>query len=106
MPGETRNYTFMLPVSVADIDSLKICFYQNGAKLVEYNETMTDNIYGVSGEPNLLVCSIPRENTLLFENKVRAQMQMEWEVDGYHSVAKAQKVSVGDYLYKDFATGV
>lgn len=102
MPGETRNYTFKLPVAVANIDTMSIRFYQDGEKLVEYNETMTDHIFGVDGEENLLVCSLPREDTLKFENKIRAQMQMEWEVDGYHSVAKAQRISVGSYLNKEY----
>lgn len=102
MPGETRNYTFKLPVAIADIDTMKICFYQDDEKIKEYDETMTDNIYGVEGEDYFVVCTLPREDTLLFENKIRAYVQMEWESDGYHSVAKAQRISVGDYLNKEY----
>jgi hypothetical protein len=105
MPGETRNYTFKLPVKVADIDSIKIMFYQDGEKLLEYNDTMTEKVYGVEGEANLLICSIPREDTLKFENKLRAQMQMEWDIDNYHSVTKVQNISVGDYLNKEYLEG-
>ena len=103
MPGETRNYTFMLPVAVADIDSIDIMFYQNGEKIFKYDETMTDRIYGIQNEPNILVCSIPREDTLKFENNVKAEMQMEWDVDGYYSVAKPLRISVGTYLGKEYA---
>jgi hypothetical protein len=106
MPGETRNYTLKLPVEVASIDSIDIMFYQDGEKLFEYDDTMTERIYGIEGQPNLLVCSIPREDTLKFENRIRAQMQIEWDVDGYHSVAKAQRISVGDYLNKDYVEGM
>ena len=105
MPGETRNFTFKLPVVVANIDTMSVCFYQNGEKLVEYNESDIENLYGVSDEENLLVCSLPREDTLKFENQTRAQIQMEWEIDGFHSVAKAQRISVGDYLKKDYIEG-
>lgn len=102
MPGETRNFAFKLPVVVTDIDSINIMFYQYGEKLFSYNETMTEKVYGVDGEPNMLICSIPREDTLKFENKMQGQIQMEWEIDGYHSVAKAQRISVGDYLNKEY----
>lgn len=105
MPGENRNFTFKLPVVVADIDTMSICFYQNDDKLIEYDETMTDNIYGVGDDENLLVCALPREDTLKFENKIRAQVQIEWEIDGFHSVAKAQRISVGDYLNKEYIEG-
>lgn len=102
MPGETRNYTFKLPVAVADIDTIDIMFYQNDEKLIEYDETMIDRIYGVENEPDVIVCSLPREDTLKFENRMKAQMQMEWDVNGYHSVAKAQRISVGDYLNREY----
>lgn len=102
MPGETRNYTFKLPVSVSDIDSIDIMFYQNGEKILEYDETMTDRVYGIENEPNVIVCSLPREDTLKFENRVRAEMQMEWNVDGYYSVAKPLRISVGNYLNREY----
>ncbi len=98
MPGETRNYTFKLPVIVADIDTIKIRFYQNGEEIVEYDETMPENIKGANGQENLIICTIPREDTLKFENKIKAYVQMEWDIDGYHYVAKAQRISVGEYL--------
>ena len=101
MPGETRNYTFRLPVSVKDIDAIRICFYQNEEKIKEYDGSMTENVYGIDGEENLIVCTVPREDSLLFENRIKAFVQVEWEIDGYHSVAKAQRISVGNYLNRD-----
>lgn len=104
MPGETRNYTFKLPDIVADIDTILVCFYQDEEKVLQYAETDTDNLYGIGGEgnENFLVCSMPREDTLLFENRIPAKMQIEWNLDGKHSVAKAQRISVGTYLNKEY----
>ena len=102
MPGETRNYTFKLPDKVADIETITICFFQDEEKILEYNESMTENIYGVEGQSNLIVCSLPREDTLLFENKIPAKLQMEWAIGEKHSVAKPVRISVGTYLNKEY----
>ena len=74
MPGETRNYAFKLPVNVADIDSVDVMFYQYDEKLFSYDETMAERIYGVGDDPNILICSIPREDTLKFDNKVSGSL--------------------------------
>lgn len=104
MPGETRNYTFKLPVAASEIDTFLITFYQNDEKILQYDEN-SDNIAYVATNPYYLVCTLPRVDTLLFENGERAEMQMEWEIDGYHSVAKPQRISVGNYLYKEYLGG-
>lgn len=102
MPGETRNYTFKLPDPISSIDSIDVRFFQDGGKIVEYDETQTDNVYQVAGEDYLLVCTLPRSDTLLFENKIPASVQIEWSIGIYHSIAKEQRISVGNYLNKDF----
>ena len=105
MPGETRNYTFKLPDEVANIDSMLICFFQNDEKILEYTEAMQDKVFGVENQPNLIVCVLPREDTLKFENRMPAKLQMEWNIDGRHSVSKAQRISVGNYLNKEYVEG-
>ena len=105
MPGETRNYTFKLPDEVATIDSVLICFFQNNEKLFEYTETMQDKVFGVENQPDLIVCSLPREDTLKFENKIPGELQMEWNVGNKHPIAKAIRISVGNYLNKEYVEG-
>lgn len=102
MPGETKNYTFKLPDEVADIENILICFFQDEEKILEYNETMTEKVYGVEGQTNLLVCSMPREDTLLFENKITAKLQMEWQIEERHPISKPIRISVGTYLNKEY----
>lgn len=102
MPGETRNYTFKLPDEVTNIEHFLVCFFQNGEKILEYDETMTEKIYGVEGQANLLVCFLPREDTLLFENKIKAELQMEWDVENRHPISKPIRISVGTYLNKEY----
>lgn len=102
MPGETRNYTFKLPDPISSIDSIDVRFFQDGGKIVEYDETQTNNVYQVAGEENLLVCTLPRADTLLFENKIPASVQIEWSIGIYHSIAKEQRITVGNYLNKDY----
>ena len=102
MPGETRNYTFKLPDPISSIDSIDVRFFQDGGKIVEYDETKTDNVYQVAGEDYLVTCTLPRADTLLFENKIPASVQIEWSIGIYHSIAKEQRISVGNYLNKDF----
>lgn len=102
MPGETRNYTFKLPVDVSTIDTIDIYFYQDGEKLLSYDESMTDKIYGSFSDPNILICTLPREDTLKFENKIRASVQIEWSIGNYHTVAKEQRISVANYLNKEY----
>ena len=102
MPGETRNFSFKLPVAVTAISSVNVRFFQNEEKVVEYDDSMQENVYGSYADEFVLICTLPREDTLKFENKIRAYCQIEWDSEGYHSVAKAQRITVGDYLNKDF----
>lgn len=105
MPGETRNYNFKLPVAVSALSTVNVRFFQNDEKIFEYSEKDTDNIYGSYADEFVLIVTIPREDTLKFENRIRAYCQIEWESEGYHSVAKAQRITVGDYLNREFAGG-
>jgi hypothetical protein len=50
------------------------------------------------------VCSLPREDTLKFENKIKAEVQLEWFANDYHSVAKPKRISVGTYIEKNYMT--
>lgn len=102
MPGETRNYTFKLPVDVSTIDTIDIYFYQDGEKILSYDESMADKVYGSFSEPDILICTLPREDTLKFENKIRAAVQIEWSIGNYHTVAKEQRISVATYLNKEY----
>ena len=105
MPGETRNYAFKLPVAVSAINTVNVRFFQNDEKIVEYDNTKADNVYGSSSDAFLLFCVLPREDTLKFENNVRGYCQIEWESGGYHSVAKAQRIVVGNYHNREYADG-
>ncbi|MBE6892466.1 MAG: hypothetical protein E7482_00435 [Ruminococcaceae bacterium] len=104
MPGETRNYSFKLPVAVSALSTVDVRFFQNEEKIVEYNEE-SENIGRISSDPFILIVTVPREDTLKFENRIRAYCQIEWETEGYHSVAKAQRITVGDYMNRDFVSG-
>ena len=101
MPGETRNFVFKLPVAVSALNTVNVRFFQNDEKVVEYDST-TGNVYGSTSDDFLLFCVLPREDTLKFENKVKAFCQIEWETGGYHSVAKAQRITVGDYHNREY----
>lgn len=101
MPGETRNYSFKLPVATEAINTLSVRFFQNGEKILEYSEE-DGNIGRITADPFVIVVTVPREDTLKFENRIRAFCQIEWESEGYHSVAKAQRITVGDYLNREF----
>lgn len=102
MPGETRNFSFKLPVATSALTTVNVRFFQDDEKVVEYDQSQTDRIYGSYSDEFILICSLPREDTLKFENKMRAYCQIEWDSQGYHSVAKAQRITVGDYLNKNF----
>ena len=94
MPGETRNYTFKLPDPISSIDSIDVRFFQDGGKIVEYDETQTDNVYQVAGEENLLVCTLPRADTLLFENKIPASVQIEWSSAIFETVESCLDINI------------
>ena len=102
MPGETRNFAFKLPIAVSALNTVNVRFFQNDEKVVEYNNTQSENVYGSASDEFLLFCVLPREDTLKFENKIRAFCQIEWESGGYHSVAKAQRITDGDYYNREY----
>lgn len=106
MPGETRNYTFRLPVEVSALSKVDIRFFQNEEKIIEYNETQTENVYGSYSDEFALIVKIPRTDTLKFENKIKAYCQIEWDSQGYHSIAKAQRITVGNYLNREYVEGI
>lgn len=101
MPGETRNYSFKLPIAVDALSSLNVRFFQNDEKIVEYDGE-NENIGKIGTDPFVLIVTVPREDTLKFENKIKAFCQLEWESGGYHSVAKAIRITVGNYLNREF----
>ena len=72
MPGETRNFAFKLPIAVSALNTVNVRFFQNDEKVVEYNNTQSENVYGSASDEFLLFCVLPREDTLKFENKLRA----------------------------------
>ena len=102
MPGETRNYSFKLPTAISAISSINVRFFQNEEKVVEYDDSMAENVYQPAGEDFVIMVTLPREDTLKFENRMKAYCQIEWVSEGYHSVAKKQRITVGDYLNKEY----
>lgn len=107
MPGETKIICFGLPDDVSTIDSCTVRFYQDDEEILEYSDSAegedSERFCAVEGEPNNLYLTMPRDDTLLFENRIRAQVQIEWDIDGFHKVAKATRVTVGEYLNLDEA---
>lgn len=105
MPGETKRIGFTLPDFVTSVDTCKIHYYQDGEEIVEYDQDDTDNIFSVSEAPKTLFNQLPRTDTLKFENKIPAYVQIEWTVventTTYNRVAKKARITVGEYLARD-----
>lgn len=105
MPGETKRIAFTLPDPVNAVDTCKVHFYQDGEEIVHYDEEDTDNLFTVEGGTYKMICQLPREDTLKFENKIPAYVQIEWTVventTTLNRVAKKVRITVGEYLARD-----
>ena len=101
MPGETKDIFFSLPDEVDDITALNIRFFdEDEEQLIEYDED-SEEVYSVAGKPNVIGLTMPPEDTILYENRERGVVQLEWNLGEVKRIAKAIRITCGTYYYHD-----
>ena len=95
MPGETKNIIFHLPDEVETVTSLDVRFYdEDSEELFSYDEN-SEEIYAMQGLPKAFGLTIPPTDSILYENKERGALQVEWAIGTTVKIAKATKITCG-----------
>ena len=101
MPGETKNIIFTLREEPTLFDTVTIRFYDEDREQLFYFDEDSEEIFTIHGEPYKLGLTVPPEDTILYENRERGAVQVEWTIGGMTRIAKAIRIICGDYIYKD-----
>lgn len=101
MPGETKNIIFTLREEPALFDTVVVRFFDENREQLFYFDGDSEEIYRVHGKPYLLGLTVPPADTILYENREKGAVQLEWTIGGMTRIAKAIKITCGDYIYKD-----
>ncbi len=95
MPGETKNIIFHLPDEIETVTSLDVRFYdEDEEELFAYDES-SEEIYAMQGFPKAFGLTVPPEDTILYENREKGVVQVEWAIGDVVKIAKATRISCG-----------